>query len=339
MNHFSKLSTFALLAFTLSATSACESTFPSQDGGSDLQPPSADAFASLAIDARKDLLQSFTMDADNLQTVVGEQGTTITFPWWAEFTHADGSDVTGEITVELIEIFDRGSMLVTNMPTNGRQPNGEPGQLLSAGEHYVNVTQDGESLEVDTAFYLTAPADLTGGVDLDMELFRAETEDGFAAGLEDSNSVWTEANDGNGNCCFDPENPFGGYTWLSNQFGWTNLDRWYHDSRPKTSITVEVPSGWNSTNSAVYLAEDGVPNTLTGLSGSGALSPIFQSGAGRIPVGMEMHAIFVTETNGQWAYSIQALTVEVEDHLDFTSADDLTLTDIDGMSDALNSLP
>ena len=63
MNHLTKISTFALLAFTLSATSACENTSPSNV---ELQPPSAGAFASLALDARDNLLQSFTIDADTL---------------------------------------------------------------------------------------------------------------------------------------------------------------------------------------------------------------------------------------------------------------------------------
>ncbi len=342
MNHFSKLSTFALLAFTLTATSACQDTSRRSDSGSDLQPPSADAFASLALDAREDLLQSFTIDADTLDTVVGEQGTTISFSWNAGLTYPDGSPVTGDVNLELIEIYDRGSMLVTRMPTDGRLPSGEPGQLISGGEHHVTATQPGESLALNGHFFQEAPTDNTGGFDPQMELFRAETEDGLAAGLQD-NSVWVEGS-GNGSwCCNDDEsdtgngNPF--YTLTSDQFGWSNIDRWSNDPRPKTSVTVEVPEGWDITNCAIYVTDDIQPNTLTTLTGA-LDSPIFDSGSfERIPVGLAMHVILVTENDGDWSYGIQNLTVEGDDTVVFASAEDLSVTDSQGLMDALNALP
>ncbi len=337
MNHFHKLSTFALLAFTLSATSACQ-TSPNDRGGPDLQPPSADAFASLTLDAREDLLQSFTMDADNLQTIVGEQGTTISFSWNAELTHADGSPVTGDVNLELIELFDRGSMLVTGMPTNGRLPSGEPGQLISGGEHYVNATQNGESLVLDGRFFLEAPTDNTGGFDPEMNVFRAETEDGLAAGLED-NSVWVEGS-GNGSSCCSTEGGQGAlYGVTSDQFGWSNIDRWSSDPRPKTFFSVEVPQGWDATNSSVFVTDDDEENILTSLGGNGEGSPLFGFSGDVVPVGLNVQVIFVTENDGQLAYAIQSHTVVHEDALDFTSTDDLIYTDQEGVIDAINDLP
>ena len=334
MNHLSKLSTLALLALSLGATSACE---PS----SELEPedvPSAEEFDALVLEARQQLLQTFTLDVGNLPTVEGEQGTRVSLPWWADFTDPTGAVVTGDVTLELIEIFDRGSMLVTNMPTNGRLPSGEPGQLISGGEHFVNVTKDGVSLEVNAEYYLEAPAEPTGGVDPGMSLFRAETEDGLVAGLEDD-AVWVEDDSSPGNCCFNTEIPMAGYTVLSDQFGWTNIDRWMEDSRPKTAITVEVPPGFNSTNCVVYVTEHDQPNTLSALYGEGPDSAIFASGAYFIPVGLEMHVILVTVDDGEWSYGIQSLTVEGDDSVVFASAADLIVTDTQGMADAINDLP
>jgi len=331
MNHFNKLSTFAFLAFTLSATSACESTSPN------LQPPSPDAFASLALDARKDLLQSFTMDADTLETVVGEQGTTISFSWNAELTYPDGSPVTGDVNLELIEIFDRGSMLVTGMPTNGRLPSGEPGQLISGGEHYVNATQNGESLELAGSFLLEAPPENTGTFDPAMNIFRAETEDGLPAGLEDS-SVWVE-DSGGSSCCTTEGSDGVLYGLTSDQFGWSNIDRWASDPRPKTFFSVEVPQGWDTTNSEVFFTDDDQENILTGLGGNGEGSPLFGFTGDVVPVGLNVQVIFVTENEGQWSYAIQSHTVVHEDTLDFTSTDDLIYTDQEGIIDAINDLP
>ncbi len=157
-------------------------------------PPTPEAFNDLTLAARDDETQVFSVLASDWTSLEGEQGSTLFFQA-TSFSTADGGPVTGEVQIQFIEIFDKGSMLVTDMPSIGQRPSGEVAQLISGGEHYVGATKDGEALTLNSSFQLTAPADNTGGADWDMGFFRAEVSDGVAAGLDDQ-ALWVEQNTG-----------------------------------------------------------------------------------------------------------------------------------------------
>jgi hypothetical protein len=313
-------------------------------------PPTPEAFNELTLAARDDETQVFSVLASDWTSLEGEQGSTLFFQA-NSFSTADGGPVTGEVQIQFIEIFDKGSMLVTDMPSIGQRPSGEVAQLISGGEHYVGATKDGEPLTLNSSFQLTAPADNTGGADWDMGFFRAEVSDGVAAGLDDQ-ALWVEQNTGEADADVEGEgDEFGinrgeggdgaetNYWMLSGQFGWTNIDRWYSDPRPKTTINVTVPEGWDDTNSAVYLSYDGEPTALARMDTYDEATGYFSEHYGLIPIGLEVHLIFVTESEGDWSYSIQAATI-ADGHLSsFDSAEDFIETDTDGLVNAINALP
>ena len=314
------------------------------------QPPTPGAFNELTLAARDDETQVFSVLASDWTSLEGEQGSTLFFQA-NSFSTADGGPVTGEVQIQFIEIFDKGSMLVTDMPSIGQRPSGEVAQLISGGEHYVGATKDGEALTLNSSFQLTAPVDNTGGADWDMGFFRAEVSDGVAAGLDDQ-ALWVEQNTGEADADVEGEgDEFGinrgeggdgaetNYWMLSGQFGWTNIDRWYSDPRPKTTINVTVPEGWDDTNSAVYLSYDGEPTALARMDTYDGVTGYFSEHYGLIPIGLEVHLIFVTESEGDWSYAIQAATI-ADGHLSsFDSAEDFIETDTDGLVNAINALP
>jgi hypothetical protein len=329
------------------------------DGGEDTgeitdiqTPPTPEAFNDLTLSARDDQTQIFDVLASDWTSIEAEQGSSLFF-WPNSFSTEDGAPVTGEVQIELIEIFDKGSMLVTDMPSIGQRPSGEVAQLISGGEHYVGATKDGEALTLNSSFQLTAPAANTGGPDWDMGLFRAEVTDGVAADIDDQ-AVWIEQlpdtadadTEGEGDEFGINRGEGGGadgadttYWMLSSQFGWTNIDRWYSDPRPKTTINIDVPDGWDDSNSAVYLSYDGEPTALARMDTYDDLTELFSEHYGLIPVGLQVHIIFVTESEGEWSYAIQGATI-AEDHLTtFATADDFIETDTDGLVAAINALP
>ena len=272
------------------------------DDGPDRQvPPTADEFNALTIDARDAYTQVHEVATTDWTTVVGDQGTELFFNP-DSFMKSDGTLADGDVEVELIEIFDKGSMLVTDMPSTGQLPTGELAQLISGGEHYVGATQDGEELRLNGTFQITTPASNTGGPDMEMGMFRAVVADGTPAGRDDQ-AVWVEEEDdrekfgivGEGGGADGAETL---YWTISDQFGWTNIDRWYSDPRPKTTIHVDVPDGWDDTNSAVYLSYDGEPTALARMDTYDDVTGLFSEHYGLIPVGLEVHLIFVTESEG-----------------------------------------
>jgi hypothetical protein len=315
-------------------------------------PPTPEAFNDLTLSARDDQTQVFDVLASDWTSIEAEQGSSLFF-WPNSFSTEDGAPVTGEVQIELIEIFDKGSMLVTDMPSIGQRPSGEVAQLISGGEHYVGATKDGEALTMNSSFQLTAPAANTGGPDWDMGLFRAEVSDGVAADIDDQ-AVWIEQGpdtadadaEGEGDEFGINRGEGGGadgadttYWMLSSQFGWTNIDRWYSDPRPKTTINIDVPDGWDDSNSAVYLSYDGEPTALARMDTYDDLTELFSEHYGLIPVGLQVHVIFVTESEGDWSYAIQGATI-VDDHVTtFATADDFIETDTDGLVAAINALP
>ena len=313
-------------------------------------PPTPDAFNELTLSARDEQTQEFSVLASDWTSLEGEQGSTLFF-MPNSFSAADGAPVTGEVQIQFIEIFDKGSMLVTDMPSIGQLPSGDVAQLISGGEHYVGATKDGEALTMNSSFQLTAPAANTGGPDWGMGLFRAEVSDGVPADLDDQ-AVWIEQNTGEADAdAGDEGDQFGinrgnggegaetNYWMLSGEFGWTNIDRWYSDPRPKTTINVSVPDGWDDANSAVYLSYDGEPTALARMDTYDEATGHFSEHYGHIPIGLEVHLIFVTESEGDWSYAIQGATI-VDGHLSsFESAEDLVETDTEGLVNAINALP
>ena len=292
------------------------------------RPPSAEAFEALTADAREDMTQRFPVNVADWTHLVGEQGSTLFFNP-NSFMKGDGSLAVGEVEVEMIEIFDKGSMLVTNMPSNGLTAAGEVALLVSGGEHLIDANQDGEALKMHGQFQLTAPAENTGGPDMDMQLFRAEGD----------GDAWVAEEENDKNFRVGGEGADAHYSVLSGEFGWTNIDRWYSDTRPKTTIHVSVPDGWDDSNSAVYLSYDGEENALARMDTYDDTTGLFSEHYGLIPIGLEVHLIFVTESEGQWSYAIQGTTI-TDGHLtDFDSPDDFIETDTDGLVAAINALP
>ncbi len=378
---FHKLSSFALLALlalVLSAVPACTSDPPPADdddssgddgassgdaddssgdddddsSGDDddsatanvQAPPAAEDFEALALAARGSLLQSYTVDVNALGSINGGQGTVLSFLGPNSLSDQGGSPVTGDVTIKLFEAFDKGTMLVANMPTGGLTATGEIAQLISGGEFFVNATQGGEQLVLNTGFILTAPVDPAVGDIEQMTMFRAVTEGGLDADFDDE-VLWVEeevkGEEFRINQTDDDPSGQGGlqYWSLSSQFGWSNIDRWYSDPRPKTTIHVDVPEGYDDTNCAVYLSYDNEPTALARLDTYDGGTELFSEHYGLLPIGLEVHVIMVTEFEGQWSYAIQAETIVDGQLTSFPSADDLIETDMEGLTAVINGLP
>ncbi|WP_084549464.1 hypothetical protein [Aquimarina spongiae] len=264
-------------------------------------------------DQREQAKQTTILNADTGGEVYGAEGTILYFGP-NSFLDQNGDPVTGSVSIELIEIYDKAKMLLTKMPTNGKRPNGDVETLVSGGEFYVNATQDGSPLELANGFQLLAPTDQ---VDNEMVLFSAQDNDCDDTDL-DCDVVWEEDDQGDLEIV-QREGPNGMgvtfYLGIADHFGWTNIDRWFSDPRPKTVLSVDPPEGYDNTNSNVYISYDGEPGTLALLDIYDPDTGLFSEHYGLIPIGLEIHIIFVSVQDGQYVYAIQSATVE-EDHVE-----------------------
>lgn len=278
--------------------------------------PTAAEFTALQENALEARTQHFTVAvSDGWQDIEDGNGVRIMFD--PACLRLNGNPVTGNVEVEFVSLFTTADMLVTNRPTMGRMPGGDLALLISGGEFFLNVTQNGQPLTSTCNYALMVPTNLTGGNDNGMTLWEGEIG-------ADGQLVWDEIeNEGQQGGVFLEGNNY--YLNFGN-FGWTNVDRWYNDPRPKTTLLVGVPDGYDNENSAVYLSYDGEGNALATLD-TFTEDGYFSEHYGQIPIGLECHVIFVTEEDGGYRYAIKAATIEENGIITFTYGETVTGTE------------
>lgn len=276
-----------------------------------LIPPTKAAFKGITEKGIKRNTQNFTMTAGNgVVTLTSAKGVKLYIN--GDCLTKNGNPVTGQVNIEYIELFDKGNMLVTNKPTMGIMPDGKKNLLISGGEFFIKATQGGVELQTSCSLSMIVPTALTDGYDNLMTLWTGVID-------EEGELAWKDARgaDGKGGVQGEGNN----YYVTFGNFGWTNVDRFYSDPRPKTTILVDVPEGYDNNNSAVYLSYDGEGNNALAKLDTYTAQGLFSEHYGQIPVGLACHIIFATEDNGNWRYAIKGVTTTANAVYTFTLAE------------------
>jgi len=320
---------FGTVLMTLTLLTSCETK---DDGDNDfdnaIDIATAQEFKNIKDTALANLTQNFTFNADDGNiSLTSANGVQININ--GNCLTLNGNAVTGQVQLEYVELFEKGNMLTTNKPTMGTLPNGDKTLLISGGEFFIEATQNGSALDTTCGLQLIIPASLTGGADPLMSLWEGEID-------AEDNLTWDEVEDatGQGGVFVEGSEYYG----LLQGFGWSNVDRFYSDPRPKTLIQVQAPIGYNFTNSAVYLSYDGEDSGLAALDTYDGTLNLFSEHYGQIPIGLECHVIFVTEDNGVWRYAIKPVTIVANDIITFTMDDTTTGTEAT-LTALINGLP
>ncbi|AUC83210.1 hypothetical protein [Lacinutrix sp. Bg11-31] len=318
----------SLFITTLSLFTSCD---PSEDVDMESQaktPPTASEFQSVKNLALANHKQTFQFDgSDGNITLTSENGVQININ--TNCLTLNGNAVTGTIDLEYVELFEKGSMLSTNKPTMGEMPNGDKALLISGGEFFVEATQNGVALGTNCNYQLVVPGSLTGGTDPAMTLWEGEI-------AEDDTLTWDEVDDATGQGGVFAEGA--DYYSILDGFGWSNIDRFYSDPRPKTQIKVQAPVGYNYENSAVYLSYDGEDSGLAQLDTYDGTLNLFSEHYGQIPIGLECHLIFVSVEDGDWKYAIKPVTIVDNDIITFTLGETTNGTEA-ALTALINALP
>ncbi|WP_163409131.1 hypothetical protein [Flavobacterium ajazii] len=300
-----------LLFLALATFVSCDDS----EGDEKIIPASAAEFAAVRDEALSGKTQHFTATAGaGTITITSAKGVKLNIN--GSCLTKNGNAVTGTIDIEYVELFDKGSMLVTNKPTMGLMADGKKNLLISGGEFFIKATQGGVELQTSCSMSMIVPATLTGGVDNTMTLWTGVID-------EAEELVWREAKAG-----ADGTNGKGGvqgegtnYYVTFGNFGWTNVDRFYSDPRPKTTILVDAPEDYDNSNCAIYLSYDGEGTNALAKLDTYTAAGLFSEHYGQIPVGLACHIIFATEDNGQWRYAIKGVTIAADQTYTFTLAE------------------
>jgi hypothetical protein len=286
-------------------------------------------------DNRINALEEFTIDAATGGVITGSQGTKVSFP--ANSFKLNGTLVTGNVDIQLIEIYDKSSMVLKNRTTLGEKPNGDREALKSAGQFFVNAKKGSNDLELAEMALITSRNVAPANVDWEMKVFKAgetlESTDDWVEADEDNNGEQDDVK-------FDEvEGTIGimvTYNFDLGSFGWSNLDRWYSFAGPKTQIFIDVPEGFNGDNCAVYLYYDNENTAIARMDIWDEEEELFTEHYGSIPIGLEVHIIMVAEIEGQLHYALQGTTI-VDNHIEVISG--LTPITQTALESLINGLP
>lgn len=296
--------------------------------------PKDDRFASLFEVNREANTERFTVNANEPIAIEIPGVISIRLEENA-LVRADGSLVEGEVDVFVNAITNRGEMLIQDRGTSGIDESGAGvGALQSAGEFFIRVEQDGEELG------LLKPMDVevgNGPVDPDMRLF-VEAE-----GTGDD-LVWELDR--------EQELEFGkggerGYAYgyqilpdLGNQWAGCNIDRFITDwACPKSHVSVNVPPGYDPSNTEVYLIPCGTQGQLANFDNWDAATNSFEEHGGQICDGTCVHFILVTNVGGGLQYEIHSsVIINPGSHTEVFTAPFASIT-ASALAALINALP
>ncbi len=250
----------------------------------------------------------------------------------------DGKEITGDIVIKYIEIFEKGKMAVTNKPTMGIVA-GELTLLRTGGEFYLDITYQGEQVKVVNPIKINISTSNSKASPVGMVLWNGDIN-------ANDNLTWLPAD--TKDLSFENDGAiFGGkggtfYDVLlnnSSSFGWCNIDIRSNMPGDKVKIEVVPPAGFNHTNSSVYLAVKGEENMLAQFDIFNSGTNTFEEHTGLLPVGLECHIIFVAQQNGNFIYSIISTTIGYNANYTVSSNSLISTNSYSDLETAIRQLP
>ncbi len=189
--------------------------------------------------------QSFTVNASVNSTIVGSRGTIINIP--ANSFTGPGGIVSGNVTFNLTEVYDKSEMLFNQRPTVSY---GIP--LISGGVINISASQNGQQLSLANDIFALMPVTNTSvTANTDMEVFAWITNDS----LPESNGYWNPTGDSanaGGSWSYDGNAYTGIYYEVQfDNMSWINCDAFYNQT-PSSDIEAIGPDGYSASNTRVF---------------------------------------------------------------------------------------
>ncbi|MEL6867221.1 MAG: hypothetical protein AAFP19_22540, partial [Bacteroidota bacterium] len=224
----------------------------------------------------------YQIDVSEEVELVTEGGSQLLIPKGA-LKRADGSEVSGEVELELVELFSKSDMLLSNIPTVSE------GQLLeSGGAFQLLFRKDGDLLQLNEELKLTFPIHSEVANPEDMEVFYGRFD-----GAEPDERLWLPAQDGS-RVVLQDTTVQSTYQMYFNNLDWINCDRFYDLNAPKTAISA-TPTSFGT----ILLDAQGfvVFKNLNSVMRMDYRDDFFS--AFNVPEGEEVHIVLIAFDRGQ----------------------------------------
>ncbi len=263
-------------------------------------------------------IQSFSIDASTFELIEGNKGTKISIPSGSFLTQGGAPINSGNIQIELREIFSKKDMILSGIPTMANKL-----PLISGGEIFIKAMQNGSELKLASKNSVTVEMPTGVSPDYNMQEFYSSN-----ISATDSTSGWSSADSTVISVVQDTTWSGGGTSWPTyyyfqiDSMNWINCDYFWYDSSPKTDVMANLDTMFNSTNCVVFLSVDGI-NSIA--------SMYFQNNSNYItynfPIGKAVTFIAIAEINGQY-YSAFISSTLVNNHIENITMNPTTLSQI-----------
>ncbi len=322
MKNFTTTLSVSALAVILAFASCKKEPEPVEPVTPTPSGPSAEAqLKAYFLTNRENMKQSFTKDASTAFMISGTKGTTLNFTA-NSFETQSGAAVTGNVNIDLIEIFDKGDMVLANAQTMANTFGGGIEPLISGGELFVEVSQNGSPLRLKNSkqIYINVPS--FGVPDPAMGLFYGDESRGS------DTLVWDQADSAR------VQGTTSGYMFFSDSLRWINCDYFYSNPNPKTNVTAVLPSGFTNKTCKLYISFDGMKSVTSFYKYANGKYMSFSPY--KLPIGLAVNFIAVAKINGTTHASITPSTI--------TNNIEVTLNTLSATTDAqlktdINNLP
>ncbi len=292
-------------------------------------PVAADQKVKAFFDANAPKYESFTIDASAGGSLVTGKGTKISFPANA-FKKINGQPVTGNVTVQVKDIFQASDMLLGNRPT---EASGE--MLISYGEMTVKANQGSDELQLNAPAQVVVPAapakPANGQVVREIPMWRGDSAVTYTINGNDHENIpvtltqtgyvprginWLQ----NGNIAINNNDGTSSFD-LDSLGVWRNCDALMGDPRPKTTVLGYFSNQWNPATTSNYMgAEPSMlffkvkqQNTLVKLYNKIINAPAGKEGLlsyqNSMPIGIEGTFLAITFKDNKVYAEMQDVTV------------------------------
>lgn len=264
------------------------------------------------------------IDTDEGISFTTQKGTEVTI-YPNTMVDSDDNPFSGSIKLNIIDLFDRGTMAVTNKALMAKDNQGNIVPLITGGQIFTSITSNNNIAKVGFGnFYnVKIPSVNTGGIDTDMLAWKGTIN-------EDDNLIYEQVDPWSHDVIFStPSINIGTYDLHLSKFGWFNIDKFYTYQGNTTKIKVKVPTIYNKTNSSIYVTYKAEPEVLAQLPAFDNTTSTFTENYGFSPIGIVTNIIFISESNGNFAYTIKQFTtqnnqeveIQLEDVQEISAAD------------------
>ncbi len=276
-----------------------------------------DYTASL-MDCRLPKVQTFTIQGFAGGQITGDLGGAITIPGQSLF-NSDGTIIDGEVEVRLLEMFTPGEVVACQLSTNTRNPAGNIEPTLSEGLLFFDIRFNGQPVVIQGEIQIFIPEENN----IQEQLFFNSPS------CPDIDCMVTWENTG---IAFpsEIEDPIGnnitGYSAITSQTGWYHIGQFNPSQNERTIVYNVPPSGFNNTNSNVFLSYDNDKIAVSLFEQFDASLGVFSETFNEIPLETQGQLIFVSRQNGTYVLDTSEINV-TQDIIGATTNTDETTED------------